>query len=172
MNNPIQSVRSLTSDVVFVVNSFLIMLFMFAFFLTILTGCGSSEKTSDNIETNGNYTIAVIPKGTTHEFWKSVHAGALTAATTDAGFPGSVNLTADWLAVAMQSGDISLFYVDDAATAGVIAQYDTGTGTWEVSSPDNFTSSAVPRALALAAGGGKLFAAYDDGAFTRIRAYQ
>jgi ribose transport system substrate-binding protein len=26
------------------------------------------------------YTIAVIPKGTTHEFWKSIHAGALKAA--------------------------------------------------------------------------------------------
>jgi ribose transport system substrate-binding protein len=25
------------------------------------------------------YTIAVIPKGTTHEFWKSIHAGALKA---------------------------------------------------------------------------------------------
>lgn len=25
------------------------------------------------------YTIAVIPKGTTHEFWKSVHAGAMKA---------------------------------------------------------------------------------------------
>jgi ABC-type sugar transport system substrate-binding protein len=23
-----------------------------------------------------SYTIAVIPKGTTHEFWKSIHAGA------------------------------------------------------------------------------------------------
>jgi ribose transport system substrate-binding protein len=23
------------------------------------------------------YTIAVIPKGTTHEFWKSIHAGAM-----------------------------------------------------------------------------------------------
>ena len=28
----------------------------------------------------GPLTIAVIPMGTTHEFWKSVHAGALTAA--------------------------------------------------------------------------------------------
>lgn len=27
----------------------------------------------------GPYTIAVIPKGTTHEFWKSIHAGALKA---------------------------------------------------------------------------------------------
>src|ERR1051325_5779850 len=26
-----------------------------------------------------SYTIAVIPKGTTHEFWKSVHAGAIKA---------------------------------------------------------------------------------------------
>ncbi|MEO5957596.1 MAG: substrate-binding domain-containing protein, partial [Opitutaceae bacterium] len=26
------------------------------------------------------YEIAVIPKGTTHEFWKSIHAGALAAA--------------------------------------------------------------------------------------------
>ena len=24
-------------------------------------------------------TIAVIPKGTTHEFWKSIHAGAIQA---------------------------------------------------------------------------------------------
>ena len=26
------------------------------------------------------YTLAVIPKGTTHEFWKSIHAGAMQAA--------------------------------------------------------------------------------------------
>src|SRR5436853_5428415 len=26
-----------------------------------------------------NYTIAVIPKGTTHEFWKAIHAGAVKA---------------------------------------------------------------------------------------------
>ena len=25
------------------------------------------------------FTIAVIPKGTTHEFWKSIHAGAIQA---------------------------------------------------------------------------------------------
>lgn len=27
-----------------------------------------------------NYQIAVVPKGTTHEFWKSIHAGAIKAA--------------------------------------------------------------------------------------------
>jgi ribose transport system substrate-binding protein len=37
-----------------------------------LTGCG--QKTDQN-----TYTIAVIPKGTTHEFWKSIHAGAVKA---------------------------------------------------------------------------------------------
>ena len=31
-------------------------------------------------EANEAYTIAVIPKGTTHEFWKSIHAGARQAA--------------------------------------------------------------------------------------------
>jgi len=38
--------------------------------LIALAGCGkkADEKTT--------YTIAVIPKGTTHEFWKSIHAGA------------------------------------------------------------------------------------------------
>jgi ribose transport system substrate-binding protein len=37
-----------------------------------LSGCG--EKS------DAKYRIAVIPKGTTHEFWKSVHAGAQKAA--------------------------------------------------------------------------------------------
>ncbi|MFZ9683323.1 MAG: sugar ABC transporter substrate-binding protein, partial [Cephaloticoccus sp.] len=26
-----------------------------------------------------DYRIAVVPKGTTHEFWKSIHAGAIKA---------------------------------------------------------------------------------------------
>ena len=32
-----------------------------------------------SVASGKDYTIAVIPKGTTHEFWKSVHAGALKA---------------------------------------------------------------------------------------------
>jgi len=35
-------------------------------------GCGKKEAAR-------TYTIAVIPKGTTHEFWKSIHAGAVKA---------------------------------------------------------------------------------------------
>ncbi len=45
-----------------------------------LSGCAKREtaKTSTGEE---RLTIAVIPKGTTHEFWKSIHAGALKAAS-------------------------------------------------------------------------------------------
>jgi len=41
----------------------------------MLSGCGDDqpEKASGVLE------IAVIPKGTTHEFWKSIHAGAVKA---------------------------------------------------------------------------------------------
>jgi ribose transport system substrate-binding protein len=35
---------------------------------------------ADTKAPGGSLTIAVIPKGTTHEFWKSIHAGALKAA--------------------------------------------------------------------------------------------
>ena len=40
--------------------------------LALAAGIGCKKKTTD--------AIAVIPKGTTHEFWKSVHAGAEKAA--------------------------------------------------------------------------------------------
>ena len=40
--------------------------------LTLVLGaCGDSQAGD-----SGRYTIAVVPKGTSHEFWKSVHAGA------------------------------------------------------------------------------------------------
>jgi len=41
---------------------------------TILTGCERKKATESHV-----LTIAVIPKGTTHEFWKSIHAGAVKA---------------------------------------------------------------------------------------------
>jgi len=40
----------------------------------LLLSCGESPD-------SGRTTIVVIPKGTTHEFWKSIHAGARRAAT-------------------------------------------------------------------------------------------
>ena len=42
--------------------------------LGILTFAGCGKHTDGK-----TYTIAVIPKGTTHEFWKSIHAGAVKA---------------------------------------------------------------------------------------------
>jgi ribose transport system substrate-binding protein len=43
--------------------------------LVFLSGCGSDsgKLVKDGLE------IVVIPKGTTHEFWKSIHAGAIKA---------------------------------------------------------------------------------------------
>jgi ribose transport system substrate-binding protein len=43
--------------------------------LLTLPSCGKKERPA----TGNAVTIAVIPKGTTHEFWKSIHAGALKA---------------------------------------------------------------------------------------------
>jgi len=50
-------------------------------FLSLL-GCQNSAAKKSNVTKDGKkiYRIAVIPKGTTHEFWKSVHAGAVQAA--------------------------------------------------------------------------------------------
>src|SRR6266498_4144426 len=39
-------------------------------FFALAAGLSAAEK---------SYTIAVIPKGTTHEFWKSINAGAFKA---------------------------------------------------------------------------------------------
>lgn len=40
-----------------------------------LAGCGERGNT-----TTAQYRIAVIPKGETHDFWRSIHAGAIAAA--------------------------------------------------------------------------------------------
>ncbi len=44
-----------------------------------LAGCGK-DKAPPAPGDAKVVKIAVIPKGTTHEFWKSIHAGALQAA--------------------------------------------------------------------------------------------
>ena len=43
-----------------------------------LGGCEPSSPPAGG-GTIGELKIAVIPKGTTHEFWKSIHAGAIKA---------------------------------------------------------------------------------------------
>lgn len=46
-----------------------------------LAGCNKESEPASSSPSQGakTYTIAVIPKGTTHEFWKSIHAGAVKA---------------------------------------------------------------------------------------------
>jgi ribose transport system substrate-binding protein len=46
-----------------------------------LSGCGGSGAGRRGSQAGAGrpLTIAVIPKGTTHEFWKSIHAGAIQA---------------------------------------------------------------------------------------------
>jgi len=51
---------------------FLPLLFFLGF-----AGCGKQSETPGTGAKS--FTIAVIPKGTTHEFWKSIHAGAVKA---------------------------------------------------------------------------------------------
>ena len=47
--------------------------------LLALGGCDSQKGGGSEPGGKPKLTIAVIPKGTTHEFWKSVHAGAVKA---------------------------------------------------------------------------------------------
>ncbi|MEX2402326.1 MAG: substrate-binding domain-containing protein [Rhodothermales bacterium] len=50
----------------------------------VVAGCGPSSGSGDASDAQPSeetLEIAVIPKGTTHEFWKSIHAGAEKAAS-------------------------------------------------------------------------------------------
>jgi ribose transport system substrate-binding protein len=48
--------------------------------LALATGCESGTQSAANKPGGMRYRIAVVPKGTTHEFWRAVHAGAAKAA--------------------------------------------------------------------------------------------
>ena len=54
-------------------------LFGLLIILTALLSFASCKQTGQ--QSGKKFTIAVIPKGTTHEFWKSIHAGADKAAS-------------------------------------------------------------------------------------------
>src|SRR6266550_2394975 len=51
----------------------------FCLILVGFIGCGKKSEGTSSSATPQSFTIAVIPKGTTHEFWKSIHAGAVKA---------------------------------------------------------------------------------------------
>jgi ribose transport system substrate-binding protein len=48
--------------------------------LALFPACGRGDKNASPARPGRTLRIAVIPKGTTHEFWKSIHAGAAEAA--------------------------------------------------------------------------------------------
>ena len=56
------------------------------FLLSFIVGCGSPSSSSSDVgssrakDKSTRLRIAVIPKGTSHQFWRSVHAGAEAAA--------------------------------------------------------------------------------------------
>jgi len=52
-----------------------ILIFLFLAFLS----CAKKEQKASEPGKERVFEIAVIPKGTTHEFWKSIHAGAVKA---------------------------------------------------------------------------------------------
>ncbi len=52
----------------------------FVIFLCLLIlSCGKSEQSKSHQDETSKLKIAVIPKATTHEFWKAIHAGAVRA---------------------------------------------------------------------------------------------
>lgn len=57
--------------------------------LLLLGGCNKATSSGEK-----SFTIAVIPQGSTHEFWKSIHAGAMKAAQDYAG--QKVNVKVIW----------------------------------------------------------------------------
>jgi ribose transport system substrate-binding protein len=55
-------------------------LLILAVLLLSVTGISCNRSGPKGAGPKKNFTIAVIPKGTTHEFWKSIHAGSNKAA--------------------------------------------------------------------------------------------
>ncbi|MEX0716291.1 MAG: substrate-binding domain-containing protein [Planctomycetaceae bacterium] len=51
-----------------------------AAYAALVTGCGEPSRGTTGGDGPKMHRIAVIPKGTTHDFWKSIHAGAQQAA--------------------------------------------------------------------------------------------
>lgn len=57
--------------------------------LLLLVACAKTETTTT---AEKSFTIAVIPQGSTHEFWKSIHAGAIKATRDEAANDVHINL--------------------------------------------------------------------------------
>jgi ribose transport system substrate-binding protein len=66
--------------------------------LLLATGCGGGADTKSGAsgaaaaDTKKKLTLAVIPKGTTHDFWRAIHAGAVQASQELAASGDSVTI--------------------------------------------------------------------------------
>ena len=125
--------------------------------LMLTAGCGgggggneaATETDGPGVTGNGEaeYTFAVIPKGTTHEFWKSVHAGAVNAALEIGGVEilwkgpllendreGQINVVQDFITrgvsgivLAPLDSQALVDYVAEAGDAGIpVVIFDSG----------------------------------------------
>ncbi len=61
-------------------NGRLVPLLLFAAALVASPACGKRDRAGTPGAAAKKISVAVIPKGMTHEFWKSIHAGAVQAA--------------------------------------------------------------------------------------------
>ena len=68
---------------------------LLAFTAIVLISFVGCTKPSGPASSGKKLTIAVIPKGTTHEFWKSIHAGSLKAAKELSAQGECISLPAD-----------------------------------------------------------------------------
>jgi len=84
----------------------------------VIAGCGKKEEPTTQTPTapkasEKKLTIAVIPKGTMHEFWKSVHAGAVKASQ-------ELNVDIIWKGpVKEDDRDAQIAVMEDFLTKGV-----------------------------------------------------
>jgi ribose transport system substrate-binding protein len=80
-----------------------------------VVGCSHDESKGTGPDAPHKRVIAVVPKGTTHEFWKSVHAGAEKAAS-------ELGVTVEWKGPAREDDrDQQVKVVEDFTTRGVAA---------------------------------------------------
>jgi hypothetical protein len=66
-------VKTNIPEVIIMKKALAVVVFVTIAFVFIAIGCQRKEDSKDK------YRIAVIPKGMTHVFWKSIHAGSLKA---------------------------------------------------------------------------------------------
>jgi len=139
---------------------------------------GGPDVARGAVSVGVDQTIAVLDNAITVAFHDDAgglylvdRTGAPVPGSTT-GFPGAPDLASTPIGIAAYSNEVFLFYRDASKEEGAIARFGRAGMTWDEFSPADFTQSQNPDLLNLVAGGGKLFAAFNDGGIARVRAYQ